>query len=106
MDAVELVDPAGQAYPDVQGPVQAAVVRPVVVPKTPAGHGAVHDAVVRPCVEPYRPAAQGMQDPDPAVAYCPARHWEAVALVDLAGQAYPAMQLPLHAADVKPMLAP
>jgi hypothetical protein len=32
MDAVELVDPAGQAYPDVQGPVQAAVVRPVVAP--------------------------------------------------------------------------
>jgi hypothetical protein len=32
MDVVELVDPAGQAYPDVQLPEQDAVVRPVVAP--------------------------------------------------------------------------
>jgi hypothetical protein len=32
MDVVELVLPAGQAYPDVQGPVHAAVGRAVVLP--------------------------------------------------------------------------
>ena len=47
-----------------------------------------------------------MHDPDPAVAYCPARHWDAVALVDPEAHAYPAAQLPLQDAVVRPVVAP
>ncbi len=39
MDAVELVDPEGQLYPALQGPEQAAVVKPAVEPNRPAGQG-------------------------------------------------------------------
>ena len=41
MDAVADEDPAGQAYPALQDPVQPEVVRPVVDPYFPAGQ-AVH----------------------------------------------------------------
>ena len=41
------VDPAGQAYPAVQFPLQAGVEEPPV-PKVPAGHAATHVPAVWP----------------------------------------------------------
>ncbi len=79
--AVALVDPAGHACPAAQSPVHVGRATPEVLPNDPPGHG-VH------------PAA-------PGPLYWPAGHSTAVALVDPAGQAYPAVQLPLHT-DVAP----
>ena len=70
------VDPALHTYPAVQLPV--------------------HAAVVRPAVEPYRPAGQSVQEPAPAREYLPATHWDAVPVVDPAGQAYPAVHGPVQ----------
>jgi hypothetical protein len=75
-NVVAFVDPAGQAYPALHPPEQ--------------------DDVATPDVEPYRPALQLIQDPAPASAYVPAGHRDAVGVVDPAGQAYPAEQLPLQ----------
>ena len=102
--------------------MQAADPRPADVPYTPAGHAvqpvepavlycpAAHcppqAAVEDPAAAPYVPAGQGEHDPAPATLYCPAGHMDAVALVLPAGQAYPAVQLPLHADDVNPPVAP
>ncbi len=77
MEAVAEVEPAGQkylthhqweercmrhphlqsrgrcaAYPAVQGPVQAAVVRPAVAPYSPAGQGAVQAATAIAAADP------------------------------------------------------
>jgi len=104
--AVALVDPAGQAYPAVQLPVQDGVVRPVVEPKVPAGQGDVHAATPTPAEDPYLPAAQEVHVPAAARLYVPGGQMDAVALVDPAGQAYPARQLPLQAAVAKPGLDP
>jgi hypothetical protein len=52
--AVEVVDPAGHAYPAAQFPVQVAVVSPAVDPNVPAG--------------------QSVQAPAPASEYLPATH--------------------------------
>ncbi len=83
-DAVALVDPAGQEYPAVQGPLHAAVLRPTA------------DTLN------HLPAGQSLHDPAPARLYLPAGHTDAVALVDPAGQEYPAVQGPLHAAELRP----
>jgi hypothetical protein len=85
-DAVALVDPSAQAYPAAQLPL--------------------HAADGSPGTAPYRPAAQDVHDDDPASEYLPAGHTDAVALVDPAAHAYPAAQLPLHAADDRPATAP
>ncbi len=85
-DVVGDVDPAGQAYPDVQGPEQAAVVRPATAP--------------------YAPPGQGLHTPATAREYVPAGHMDVVELVDPAGQAYPAVQLPEQDAVVRPVVAP
>jgi hypothetical protein len=85
-DTVGEVDPAGQVYPAVHWPEQAPDGRPVAAPKVPAGHS--------------------VQAPAPAREYCPATHWVAVAEVDPAGQAYPAVHAPLHVDDVRPGVAP
>jgi hypothetical protein len=84
--AVALVDPATQACPALQLPLQPALDRPAVAPYVPAGHA--------------------LHTPAPPTLYRPAAHIAAVALVDPATQAYPALQLPLHSTDVRPSVAP
>ncbi len=84
--AVALVDPTMHAYPAVQLSVQEATGM--------AG------------VAPYRPAAQEMHTPAPDRLYLPAGHVAAVALVDPAIHANPAVQLPLHAAVDRPKVSP
>ncbi len=79
--AVELVEPAGHANPAVQLALQAAV-RPVSLLQLPA--------------------AQSLHAPAPATLYLPGRQTDAVALVDPAGQEYPAVQVALQAA-VRPV---
>jgi len=106
IDAVAFVLPAGHAYPALQFPEHAGDVSPAVDPNVPAGHGAVHAAVPRPDVAPYSPALQFVHNPAPDKLYVPAGHTDTVALVDPATHAYPALQLPLQLADVRPADAP
>ena len=84
--AVAFVDPATHAYPALQLPL--------------------HDAFARPLAAPYRPALQPVHAPAPAKLYVPGPHRVAVPFVDPAGHAYPALQLPLHAAVGRPAAAP
>jgi hypothetical protein len=84
--AVALVDPAGHTYPAVQLPLHST-------PPTPG-------------VEAYRPAAHVAQLTAPARLYRPAGHASAVALVDPAGQVYPAVHAPLHSAVPTAAVAP
>ena len=102
-------------------PLQAAVVLPPV-PNKPTGHavhaaaparlycpaaqGAVQAAVGRPWVDPYVPAGHGEHVPAPAREYCPAAQIAWVADADPAAHAYPALQLPVHPAVVKPVVDP
>jgi hypothetical protein len=106
IEAVGLVDPAAHAYPALQFPLHAGVVRPEVVPYVPAGHAPVHPAVDSPDDAPYRPAAHTLHDPDPLKLYHPAPHTIAVAEVLPAGHAYPAVQFPEHDAVDSPTVAP
>ncbi len=66
----------------------------------------MHCGDVSPLVLPNRPAAHDVHEPWPPTLYVPGRHIDAVALVDPSAQAYPAAQLPLHAADGSPGTAP
>ena len=84
--AVALVDPATHAYPAAQLPLHAADGRPAVAPYVPAGHA--------------------LHTPAPLKLYCPAGHTTAVAFVDPATHAYPALQLPLHPALDRPPTKP
>jgi hypothetical protein len=84
--AVELVDPVTQKYPAVQLPLHAADGRPAVAPYVPAGHA--------------------LHNPAPLKLYWPTTHITAVAFVDPATQACPALQLPLHPALDRPAVAP
>jgi hypothetical protein len=86
ISAVALVDPATQKYPAVQLPLHAALDISFTPPYVPAGHA--------------------LHEPAPPTLYCPAAHIAAVPLVDPAGQAYPALQLPLHPALDRPAVAP
>ena len=63
-------------------------------------------ALVRPGLAPYRPAAQLLHDPAPPTLYEPTPHIAAVALVDPAAHAYPALQFPVHVAFTMPDAAP
>ncbi len=105
-DTVAFVDPAGQAYPEVQLPEQDAVVRPVEAPYVPPGQLPLHEEVDRPCVAPYSPTGQAVHDAAPPVEYCPVGQMDAVGNVDPAGQAYPAVHGPVQAAVVRPVVAP
>jgi hypothetical protein len=105
-DAVGEVDRAAHAYPAEHAPEQPAVVRPSVAPYLPAGHGPLQAAVDRPDVDPYKPTAQLLQEVAPDRLYVPTGQVAAVALRDPAAHAYPAAQLPLHAAVVRPALDP
>ncbi len=84
--AVAMVDPAAQANPGAQVPEHAADVRPADDPNTPAGH--IRHSLA------------------PASEYCPAGHCTAVALVDPAGQACPALHPPLQLTDARPSSLP
>ena len=106
IEAVGLVDPAAHAYPALQFPLHAGVVRPEVAPYVPAGHAPVHPAVDSPDDAPYRPAAHTLHDPDPLKLYHPAPHTIAVAEVLPAGHAYPAVQFPEHDAFGMPPTLP
>ena len=101
-----LVDPATQKYPALHKPLHDDDPKPLTAPNVPAGHGAVHAADVRPVVSPYRPVLQLVQTPAPPTLNLPSGHIAAVALVDPATHAYPALQFPLHAADGRPAVAP
>ena len=103
--AVAFVLPAGQEYPAVQLPLQAALATPAA-PHVPAGHEAVHAFVVKAAVAPYLPAGQALQEPARAALNLPGVHVTAVAFVLPTGHAYPAMQLPEQAADVSFTAAP
>ncbi len=107
--ALALVDPAGHAYPAlqlVQAPAPASLNWPAghttaVALVDPAGHACpaahtpVHSAVCA-VAEPHFPGAQAVQDPAPGPLYRPAVHVLALALVDPAGHAYPAVQALVH----------
>ncbi len=86
MHAVALVDPATQAYPAVQLPEQAVVVRPAVAP--------------------YKPAAHGLHVPAAPRLNVPGAQTTAVALVDPSGQAYPGLQPPEQDGTDRPAAAP
>ena len=72
----------------------------------PAGHGPLHAADV-PAVAPNVPAGQSVQPGSPASEYLPAGHnVEAESAPVPAGHALPAGHGPLHAAEVRPAVAP
>jgi hypothetical protein len=66
----------------------------------------VHEGDVSPLVFPNRPAAHDVHALWPRTLYVPGRQIDAVALMDPTAHAYPAEQLPLHAADDRPGSAP
>lgn len=74
--------PTGQYDPTGQGAVQAAEVRELVLPKTPAG--------------------QLVHTPAPTKLYFPAKQAVASGDVDPAGHEYPALQGPLQRGSVRP----
>lgn len=86
--------------------MQVAVERPVEDPKDPAAHSPVQAAEVRPVLLPYTPIGHGEQAPAPAREYSPAPHRTAVALVEAAGHENPAVQFPVHTAVVRALLPP
>jgi hypothetical protein len=106
MEAVADVEPAGQAYPALQFPEQAAVVRPVVAPYLPALHGPEHTDDVNAVAMPYCPAGQLVHVAAPAPLYCPVGHTKAVADVDGEGQECPAVQAPVQVATAMGAVAP
>ena len=86
MAAVELVDPATQAYPAVHAPLHADVVSAGTAPNDPAGQ-ITHTAA-------------------PAKLYRPAGQMAAVELVDPAMHAYPAVHAFTHVGRVWPPTSP
>jgi hypothetical protein len=106
MAAVALVEPEAHAYPAAQLPLHAADDRPATAPYRPAAHAAVHAADVSPVPFPNRPAGHSTHSPAPDRLYRPTPHIAAVALVDPATHAYPALQLPLHVSTDKPAVDP
>jgi hypothetical protein len=80
------MEPAGQAYPALHGPVQELVLA-ALVPYRPGSHGPEQAAVVSAEVAPYKPAGQSVHVARPvAFPYVPAGQATAVALVEPAGQ--------------------
>jgi hypothetical protein len=107
MDAVALVDPAGQEYPAVQlaqAPAPPSLYRPpgqstAVALVDPGGQAnpavqAALQALARATSPLHVPAAQSLHAAAPARLNRPAEHVEAVPLVDVGGHAYPAVQWP------------
>jgi hypothetical protein len=100
--AVPLVDPAMHAYPALQLASQDGVVRPDVDPNRPTAQGPLQLALGMADTAPYRPALQLVHTPALTRLYVPLGHTAAVALIDPATHAYPALQLPSHVGDVRP----
>jgi hypothetical protein len=100
--AVRVTEPAGHAYPAAHTPLHSGAVRPGSAPNRPPGHNPLQSAVPSADALPNRPAAQALQVPAPGRECVPAGHTVAVALVDPAGHAYPALQVPLHRAVLNP----
>ncbi len=100
--AVRVTEPAGHAYPAAHSPLHSGAVRPGSAPNRPPGHSPLQFAVPSADALPNRPAGQALQVPAPGREYVPAAHTVAVALVDPAGHACPALQGPLHRAVLKP----
>ena len=86
--------------------MHVTAVKPVVLPNRPATHEPVHVAVVSPAALPYLPAGHAVHVDDAAREYLPTGHTVAFALVEPAGQAYPAVQLPLQLALVRLVALP
>lgn len=80
------VEPAGQKYPAVHGPLQDELLSPLALPKRPLGHA--------------------LHTPAPPELNVPAAHSTAVELVLPAGQAYPALQLPPQSEELRPVVDP
>ena len=66
----------------------------------------MHDAVGMAAAAPYRPAAQVLHSDALDSEYWPTGHCTAVALVEPAGQEYPAAHGPLHNDDTSPEALP
>jgi hypothetical protein len=98
--------PGGQAYPAGHGPLQDALVRPLMAPNLPTGHGPLQAATVMGVVPPYRPTPQSVHTPAPAREYLPSGHSNAVAVDDPAAHAYPAAQFPVHVATAIAVVPP
>lgn len=89
-------EPAGHAYPALQGPVHSDDVRPWPWPNLPAvqfRHTAAPD-------ELYLPGGHKVALAEPVGHEEPAGHRAAVAFVDPARQKYPAAQGPVQLMDV------
>jgi hypothetical protein len=82
--AVLFVEPAGQANPALQSPVQEDVVKPPVN------------------AAPYRPGAHSEHCAAPLALHCPLGHTTCVALIEPLGQAYPAAHAAVHRLEVSP----
>ena len=100
------MDPATHAYPALQSPVHVDVVRPLEDPCRPESQGPLQLALDMVAVAPYRPVLQLVHTAAPAKLYRPAGQAAAVALVDPATHAYPALQSPVHVEETCPVLAP
>ena len=75
------------------------VLAPLPSQYTPGLHSPLQFATVVRTVVPYRPGAQPEHTPAPALLYRPAGHAVAVPLVEPAGHAYPAVQVPVQFGD-------
>ena len=75
-------------------------------PYRPASQGPLQEAVLRPAVLPYSPALQLLHTPSPVKLYLPNGHINAVAVVEPAAHAYPAVQLPVQAGVDNPAVLP
>jgi hypothetical protein len=105
-DALADVEPAGHANPALHGPEHAELDRPATAPYWPGGHGPLHDALPLAAENPNCPAAQSVHTAAPLRLYLPAGHVWAVADVDPAGHAYPAVHIPEHDAVEAPDVDP
>jgi hypothetical protein len=106
ISAVALVDPAGQAYPALQLPLQPALAIPLTAPYVPARHAPLQLAVGKAATAPYRPTLQFVQVLNPATLNLPAGQGDGVEDVDPAWQLYPAAHGPLHDDDDRPLADP
>jgi hypothetical protein len=103
---VGLVEPGAHAYPALQLPLQVEFVSPDTDPYFPASQSPLQLAFGMPDTAPYSPATHTVHTPAPVKLYRPAGHNAAVAVVDPATHAYPALQFPLHVDDDKPLTDP
>lgn len=85
--AVDVVDPAGQTYPALHGPLHKLVPAPAAAPNLPPGHASEHSAVSSADALPYLPGGHRVHKATPPREKVPGSHGTAVGVVDPAGQA-------------------